>query len=592
MFDTKIYKATVFVALIAVVVALFSLDTPPRSYVAALAPDAFDDARAARSLRRIAREYPDRRPGSDGNRALAELIEARLASLGYMVTRQEFKESASGRGEDMSNIIGELSGDSDREVVVMAPRDADRPDGGVSGVSGTAALLELAVDLVGVEHDKTFILVSTDGSTSAAAGARAFADGLKEAEKVDGVIVLGDLDSERLRQPFVVPWSDTDVVSPPALVRTAKRAVRSETGTQAAGTGIIGQLVRLSFPLALQEQGVLLSARLPAVTLSSHGELPAPPAGGDLDLVARKHFKVFGKSALSTLLALDGAEPLDRSPDRYLSVAGRVVPGWAVSVLVLALIVPVLFVAVDAFARARWRRVRIAPWVGRLLLRALPFIVFLLGAYLFVWLGLLPKVSAGAFDPGKSGLSIASALAWSGLVIAAAAVFLYAQRLVGHGAEDSSASITGSAVALALVLTAAALALWLINPFAAAMLLPPLHLWVLAAQVKVPARRLVLPLMIAAGLAGPALVIVYYLLAFDLGVGAANYFGLLFAGRAVGPFQALIACVVAGCFLSASWIVRARLREDRQGPTITTRGPVTYAGPGSLGGTEASVRLR
>ena len=50
--------------------------------------------------------------------------------------------------------------------------------------------------------------------------------------------------------------------------------------------------------------------------------------------------------------------------------------------------------------------------------------------------------------------------------------------------------------------------------------------------------------------------------------------------------------MVLGCVASVAVIVRRA--ERRAGPEeprpVTVRGPVTYAGPGSLGGTESALR--
>src|SRR5581483_5131927 len=68
----------------------------------------------------------------------------------------------------------------------------------------------------------------------------------------------------------------------------------------------------------------------------------------------------------------------------------------------------------------------------------------------------------------------------------------------------------GAAAALLLVLCAVAILLWLANPFAAALLVPALHLWL---WIVGPEHRLRVPwlvLLFAAGLVPGALAVVYY----------------------------------------------------------------------------------
>ncbi len=66
---------------------------------------------------------------------------------------------------------------------------------------------------------------------------------------------------------------------------------------------------------------------------------------------------------------------------------------------------------------------------------------------------------------------------------------------------------------------------------------------------------------------------------------------LLIAGGAVTPLAVLEWSIVLGCMLSAVAILAltARQRHPESAP-VTVRGPVTYAGPGSLGGTKSALR--
>jgi hypothetical protein len=66
---------------------------------------------------------------------------------------------------------------------------------------------------------------------------------------------------------------------------------------------------------------------------------------------------------------------------------------------------------------------------------------------------------------------------------------------------------------------------------------------------------------------------------------------LLLAGHGVSLVAALEWSVVLGCLLSAATLSLLAARGSRKVPTpVTVRGPVTYAGPGSLGGTKSALR--
>ena len=113
------------------------------------------------------------------------------------------------------------------------------------------------------------------------------------------------------------------------------------------------------------------------------------------------------------------------------------------------------------------------------------------------------------------------------------------------------AAVPGAASGLLLVLCVAALAIWLSNPFAAALLIPALHLWLWVVAPDLRMRRGVALAMLLGGLVAPALVLVYY--ARSLGVdpfGLAWSGALLVAGGHLSVLTVIEWSVIAGCALS------------------------------------------
>jgi hypothetical protein len=102
----------------------------------------------------------------------------------------------------------------------------------------------------------------------------------------------------------------------------------------------------------------------------------------------------------------------------------------------------------------------------------------------------------------------------------------------------------------------------------------------------------VLLTLFLAGLAAPALVVAYYAVTLGFGpVGVAWNAVLLLAGGDVGLLAALEWSIVLGCVASVAVLAVQAARQDRPQPAqVTVRGPVTYAGPGSLGGTKSALR--
>src|SRR5437867_6462376 len=98
---------------------MFSLENRPPALSSTLAPDAFDAKSAYATASDIVNREPDRRPGSDGDNRVANLVEARLQSLtGFETTRDEFTAKVEGDDASMVNVTGVVNGLSNRQLVV------------------------------------------------------------------------------------------------------------------------------------------------------------------------------------------------------------------------------------------------------------------------------------------------------------------------------------------------------------------------------------------------------------------------------------------------------------------------------------------
>jgi hypothetical protein len=98
---------------------------------------------------------------------------------------------------------------------------------------------------------------------------------------------------------------------------------------------------------------------------------------------------------------------------------------------------------------------------------------------------------------------------------------------------------------------------------------------------------------VAAGLVPVALVGLHQMTALGIGPpGLARTWLIAAAGGHVSPWTALVAGLGCACF---AVVVRAVVARGRVAPAVPpdrprTRGPATYYGPGSLGGTESALR--
>jgi hypothetical protein len=586
--DIRIYRAAFLPVVVALVTVMFSIQDRPAPLTSALAPDAFDSKGAYATLREILRRAPDRRPGSKGDQVTADLVEGRFQSLpGLEAGRDEFSGEVGGRQTSMTNVTGTLSGPSERQIVLIAHRDAaGRP--GASSAADTAILLELAKVLAGVRHNKTIVLVSTDGAHADNAGARRFADIYADRGKVDAAIVLEDVAAAFTKQPFLVPWSSNSRRGSLQLLRTAEAALGPETGSEPSSESVPGQFMRLAWPLTLREQGPLVRTGMDALTVTARGEVPRGPEADGVDQISQLRTLHFGKSALATVLALDSSD-LRSSPPSYLAWGRKLVPGWAVSLLAFALLAPVLAASLDGFARARRRRRPIGPWLRWVLTAGVPFLVLFAAAFVFELLDWLPGTASDALAPATRPTFGEAAPALCALVL----FFTIAWLVLRPAAMGSTHKLGGTShpeagLAAALVLSVALLLLWPANPFAMLLLVPAAHLCLFQALPGSQGRQLLALAATGAVLLLPLLALLYYGVRLDLGFDVSRYVLLLVTGGG-SLWNILLVSSIAGGLVSFLLIALGR-REPEEAREVTIRGPRTYAGPGSLGGTESAFR--
>ena len=159
--------------LLALVILLISVRTPlGPSATIAVAPS-FNGPAAATYARQLAERTPDRSSGSVTAQQAADHVAGSLSEAsGEPVHRAAFTApGASGSDVKMENLWVVEKGSSDEAIVLIANRDDVAPGPGLNdNASGTAALVELAQDLSGVERARDLVLASTDGATVGQAG--------------------------------------------------------------------------------------------------------------------------------------------------------------------------------------------------------------------------------------------------------------------------------------------------------------------------------------------------------------------------------------------------------------------------------------
>src|SRR6185295_1670935 len=189
--------------------------------------------------------YPRRRAGDAADAALARRVADSFRGMGaaYEVSTPSFEgETIDGR-RTLTTVLARQVGAPGPELVVVAHRDAAGP-GAAAQLSGTAAMLELARVVAGGRLRRTITFVSTSGGSGGAAGARNLAKRIA-GNRIDAVLVLGDLGSRNPRRPLTVRWSEGSRLGPLRLKRTVDQAVRNEVATDPGAPGLVTQWTRL-----------------------------------------------------------------------------------------------------------------------------------------------------------------------------------------------------------------------------------------------------------------------------------------------------------------------------------------------------------
>ncbi|HUB36245.1 MAG TPA: M28 family peptidase, partial [Solirubrobacteraceae bacterium] len=654
----RLYRVAFAPFLLALGLVAFSLGPRPAPLTTTLAPDAFEGAPAFAELERLAAEFPARRPGGSGDEALAHRIAATIQGLGgtagggFQVHLRHISAQTVAGSQRLTTVIALRPGStSESAIAVVAHRDASQR-GSTAELSATAALLELARVLASRETKRPVVLVSTSGGSGGDAGAADFAAHAAQLThgSIDAAIVLGDLASTHVAGPVVVPYSDGYGAAPDQLARTLAGAVLHEAAIQPGAPSALGQFAHLAFGYAPGEQGPLLAAGIPATLVQVSGEAgPAPDAP-----VSAERLEGLGKATLDAIDALDVAPQLETAPQRGIVLAHQIVPAWALRLLIGVLLIPPLVVLVDGLARARRRLLPISRWVLWALTCALPFLACALFARALGALGWFPYAPALPVLPrdlpfaADGAIAVLACLLVLGLGWLAWPALLRALRLpvlprasaldgpglpadapdlgdhagrrrgawragrglglrVGAGVgarvgteRAPSGPLAGAAdaagVAALSVLLVLAVLVWLVNPYAALLMLPALHLLLIGASPDWRPRPLAGLALLALALVPLLVLVAFYADQIGYGLGGlAQAVVLLLAGGHIGLPAAAAWSVALGCLVAMALVALSPPAEEPGGlplerAEVSIRGPLSYAGPGSLGGTESALR--
>ena len=567
MIDLRLYRFALLAVPLAAVIAMFSLQSMPSPLSGGVPPDAFDPATAAPLAKQLAESAPYPTPGSSADNAMAEQVKQQFSEIdGATVSEQRFGGSFHGHDVDLRNLIATLPGESDRQIALIAPRDVAQGSGAVTTAAATAAMLQIADSFSGSSHHKTLVFVSTDGSSIGAQGARRFIRDYSDAGLLDAAIVLSQPAVQHPTAPLVVPWSTGPQKTASQLNDTANTIVSEEAATPAGDEGPLDDLFRLALPAGLGDQGPLVEAGLPAVRLSSDGELPLDSGQDTPDNFNTDTFARFGRASLALILALDASPgAVQHGPTGYIGVAGNLLPGWTIAMLALALLFPVALAAGAGLASAARSPIEAARgflWAG---LRTVPFLGALLTVLAAALVGLMPSPDF-PFDPHVESLGLGGSIAVVVAILFYCAIAFFLRPL-RPPPPRAVASAPSASVLLACV---AALGVWFVNPYLAMLIAIGLQAWLFAATR--PGGWPAMAGLVLLGLLPLVLLVANLAGRFDAGFGVWHDLLLMLADGQIGVSLAVLGCLFAG---SGVAIVALGGRTSRPSPEMRIDGEIS-----------------
>lgn len=548
------YRVALAVALALIVVALFALGRPGTPKLSDK-PVSFNGSRAAADMRSIATQFPQRVAGSDAdNRAGIWLVD-QFDRLGLETHVQGFPATVDGENVALQNVWAVAKGEAQGTILVIANRDTPplATQGANDNASGVAALLELARALKVTAHDRSIVFLATTGDAYGALGSRQFLEEYGSVDDLVAVIALREVATRDRSGIGIDGWSATPRMAPPWLWLLSGPASRVHANDEALLPGVTAQILHLAAPTSSGSHGPFVEAGIPGIMITADG--PKVAARNDtLDSVSSETLNKVGSAVQSMMRTIDSSSlPDARSGGTIFLTRQRTLPGGALVLMLVALLLPLLAVAIDLFAHCRRERVQLRPALLRAALHLVPWLIVVAIVYLANLVGLLPQSPGAVIPPGSPVVDEPRYLRVVLLLAVLLLVYAYAvavERRMARGVQtDPRATIFVAHVSLVAIAVVALL----VNPYSVLLVLPAAVLWPLARPGGW--TRSILPAYL--GLIMVPIVLVYFATRLEIGWNVWWYFLLLMETRTIP----VIAVLFGVFFLSTAGTLAHTLHE-------------------------------
>ena len=573
----RLVRMSLLVAAVPLAIAAFTISRPGPLPAPTL-PPSFDGAAGMALATELARTYPSRVPGSAGDEGAARWFAETLRPYGLETTSDVWRERIPGLGDvQLRNVAVVVPGSAKGAIVFVAHRDTSGAGMGANDdATGTGALIQLArayaTSGAGRLRPKplhTLVFLSSDGGAWGGLGAQRFVSASRFRRDLIAAVALDGIGGG---EPRIELGGDRGRSPAPALVRTAVARVREQTGVSPHLPTPLRQLVDLGIPFGFGDQAPFLGGHASAVRLttgddSGRGDVTDRPSRIDARRVAR-----LGAAAQGLLGSLDSAGELARGTAPTIDIGGRVIRGWALALVFIALLVPFLVGVVDLLARMHRSGAPLAP-AFRAMRRRTGFWIFLA---VLIWLasvlGVLPNGPArppAPHSPAATDWPLAGVAAFAAIGITA--WFLARRRLVPDREVSTTEQLSGYTAALA-VLGVLALLVAAAHPLALIFLIPSLYAWLWLPQL--PDRAWLRDALFGAGLVGALLVLVSVGDRFALGIRTPLYLVELASVGYVPWTTVALVAVWAAVAAQLGALVVGRYGPYSSGAVRPPRGPI------------------
>jgi len=575
--DGRLVRVSLLVVVLPLVLAAITVSRPGPLPVPAL-PPSFDGAAGFALATELARTFPSRVPGSTGDEGAARWFSETLRPYGLATRSDTWRTRISGLGEvQLRNVAVVVPGSAKGAIVFVAHRDTSGVGMGANDdATGTAVLIQLAraYGTAGSTRLRpqplhTLVFLSSDGGAWGGLGAHRFATTSPLRHDLLAVVAVDGIGGGA---PRLETDGDGGRSPAPALVQTARARVREQVGSSPALPTPLRQLVDLGIPFGFGDQAPFLGAHASAVRLTTGDDSGRSDALDRPTRVDRRLVTRLGAAAQNLLGSLDSAGDVARGTAPSVDVNGRVVQGWAIELVLIALLVPFLVGVVDLLARVQRFGIPLAPAL-RAMRRRVGFWVFLA---LLLWLGSAlgalpngPPRPPAPRSPAVTDWPLAAMAAFA--AIGLAAWFVVRRRLVPRRTVGRAERVGGYAAALATlgvlgVLVAAA------HPFALVFLIPSLYAWLWLPQL--PERAWLRDALFGVGLVGALLVLISLGDRFALGLHTPLYLVELASVGYVPWTTVLLTAGWAAIAAQLGALVVGRYGPYSGGATRPPRGPI------------------